>query len=61
MDKILKKVGEETAEVIIAAKNQSKEELIYEISDLFYHISVLMADIGLNYTDIFDELERRKK
>ena len=61
MDKILKKVGEETAEVIIAAKNQSKEELVYEISDLFYHISVLMADIGLNYTDIFDELERRKK
>lgn len=61
IDKILKKVGEETAEVIIAAKNASKEELRYETADLFYHLIVLMVQNGLKLEDIFEELENRKK
>ena len=44
LDKILKKVGEETAETIIAAKNEQKDQVIYELSDLLYHISVLLAE-----------------
>jgi phosphoribosyl-AMP cyclohydrolase / phosphoribosyl-ATP pyrophosphohydrolase len=61
IDKILKKVGEETAEVIIAAKNSSKSELRYEISDLVYHLMVLMVESGLKLEDIYDELNERKK
>jgi phosphoribosyl-AMP cyclohydrolase / phosphoribosyl-ATP pyrophosphohydrolase len=61
IDKILKKVGEEAAEVIIAAKNSSNSELRYEISDLIYHLMVLMVDSGLKLEDIFDELEERRK
>ena len=44
LDKILKKVGEEATETIIAAKNEDKKEVIYELSDLLYHISVLIAE-----------------
>ena len=58
-DKILKKIGEESAEVIIAAKNNDKKELIYEISDLTYHLLVLMIDTGLALEDILDELGKR--
>lgn len=61
IDKILKKVGEESAEVIIAAKNPSKEELVYEISDLVYHTLVLMAERGVEIGDIKAELAGRKK
>lgn len=61
LDKILKKVGEESAEVIIAAKNPSLEELIYETADLLYHISVLLEAKGLNWSDIASELKRREK
>lgn len=60
LDKILKKVGEEAAEVIIAAKNISKDEIRYEIADLFYHIFVLMVERDLTLDDIYDELRGRR-
>jgi len=60
LDKILKKVGEEASEVIIAAKNKSKDEIRYEIADLFYHLFVLMVERGLKLDDIYEELERRR-
>jgi phosphoribosyl-ATP pyrophosphohydrolase/phosphoribosyl-AMP cyclohydrolase len=58
-DKILKKVGEETAETIIAAKNKSKPELTMESADLLYHLLVLFVNEGLELDDILNELERR--
>jgi phosphoribosyl-ATP pyrophosphohydrolase/phosphoribosyl-AMP cyclohydrolase len=58
IDKIIKKVGEECTEVIIGAKN-SKEEAIYEISDLTYHLFVLMVEMGIDTKDILAELEKR--
>lgn len=61
IDKILKKVGEETSEVIIASKNNSKDEMTYEISDLVYHLLVLMVDRGLSINDIKKELNKRYK
>lgn len=61
LDKILKKVGEETSEVIIGAKNKSKEELVYEISDLVYHVLVLMVNENINIEDIKKELRGRRK
>lgn len=60
LDKILKKVGEETAEVIIGAKNRDKDELIYELSDLVYHSLVLMVEQGIKPDDIKNELKRRQ-
>lgn len=60
LDKILKKVGEETAEVIIGAKNRNKEELTYEIADLVYHTLVLMVEQGIKPEDIRRELKRRR-
>lgn len=60
IDKMLKKVGEEAAEVIIASKNTDNGEVIYEISDLIYHLSVLMVERGINFDDIFDELGKRR-
>lgn len=60
LDKILKKVGEETAEVIIGAKNRDKDELIYELSDLVYHSLVLMVEQGIKPDDIKTELKRRQ-
>ncbi|AEY64703.1 bifunctional phosphoribosyl-AMP cyclohydrolase/phosphoribosyl-ATP diphosphatase HisIE [Clostridium sp. BNL1100] len=60
LDKILKKVGEEAAEVIIAAKNQSKEEIRYEVSDLMYHLMVLLVERGLTLEDIYGELKGRR-
>ena len=59
LDKILKKVGEESTEVIIAAKAQDKKETIYEIADLVYHVLVLMAESGISTEDIKNELESR--
>lgn len=59
IDKILKKVGEEASEVIIASKNPDKEELIYEISDMVYHVLVLMAVKGVTIDDIKAELTKR--
>lgn len=61
IDKILKKVGEECAEVIIAAKNAPISELRYEVSDLFYHLTVLMIERGLTLEEIYEELDGRKK
>ncbi|MCD6435054.1 MAG: bifunctional phosphoribosyl-AMP cyclohydrolase/phosphoribosyl-ATP diphosphatase HisIE [Clostridiales bacterium] len=60
IDKILKKVGEESSEVIIGAKN-SKEELIYESSDLIYHLMVLLVNEDITLTDIYQELKKRMK
>ena len=59
-DKILKKVGEEAAEVIIAGKNQDKGEITYEVADLMYHLTVMLADNDMTWTDIFEELEKRR-
>lgn len=60
IDKILKKCGEESAEIIIAAKNPGAEELRYEIADYLYHMMVLMAECGLDWDDITTELAHRK-
>lgn len=59
LDKILKKVGEESTEVIIAAKAEDKKETVYEIADLAYHIMVLMVETGISIDDIRDELASR--
>lgn len=59
IDKILKKVGEESSEVIIGAKNGSKQEVIYEASDLAYHMLVLMVEMGITPDDIKEELKKR--
>lgn len=59
IDKIMKKVGEECTEVIIGAAKNSKEETIYEISDLAYHILVLMVEMGISVNDIRKELDSR--
>lgn len=59
LDKILKKVGEESTEVIIAAKAEDKRETVYEIADLAYHIMVLMVETGISLDDIRDELASR--
>ncbi|MBE6537394.1 MAG: bifunctional phosphoribosyl-AMP cyclohydrolase/phosphoribosyl-ATP diphosphatase HisIE, partial [Ruminococcaceae bacterium] len=59
LDKILKKVGEESTEVIIAAKADDKKETIYEIADLTYHLLVLMIEMGISLEDIHRELASR--
>ena len=58
-DKILKKVGEECTEIVIAAKNPDKDEMKYEISDFLYHVMVLMAERGVTWEEITRELARR--
>lgn len=59
IDKILKKVGEEATEIVIASKNPDAEELKYEICDFLYHMMVLMADRGVTWKEITDELAQR--
>ena len=59
IDKILKKVGEETTEVIVAGKGGDKRETIYEIADLTYHVMVLMVEMGISLEDIHQELASR--
>lgn len=59
LDKILKKVGEESTEVIIAAKAEDRAETVYEIADLAYHVMVLMVEAGITVEDIKKELESR--
>ena len=59
IDKILKKVGEEATEIIIAAKNPDPEEIKYEISDFLYHVMVLMALRDVSWDDIVKELANR--
>lgn len=60
MDSILKKVGEEATETIIAAKNGDKDHLIYETADLWFHTLVMLAQAGLKPQDVLDELARRE-
>lgn len=60
IDKTLKKVGEEAAEVIIAAKNNDKNEVIYEMADLLYHLMVTMAQKDISLEDIFKEIKSRR-
>lgn len=59
-DKILKKVGEEAAEVVIAGKNRDKDEISYEVADLMYHLTVMLVDNGMTWEDIYEEMERRR-
>lgn len=61
LDKILKKVGEESAETIIAAKNENSAALVAEVSDLLYHILVLLVDRGVSLEEISFELARRRR
>lgn len=60
LDKILKKVGEESTEVVIAAKNNDKQELISETADLLYHLTVLLVEQGVSLEEIEAELETRQ-
>lgn len=60
MDGILKKIGEEAAETIIAAKDGDAEKIIYETADLWFHCLVMLAHAGLQPQDVLDELARRE-
>jgi len=59
LDTILKKIGEEATETVIAAKGGDKEQIIYEMADLWFHSMVLLADQGLHPDDVLQELQRR--
>ena len=61
LDKILKKCGEECAEMIIASKNEDKDELIEEICDLVYHTMVLMVEKGVSVDEVAEILEKRRQ
>lgn len=61
LDEIIKKFGEESIEIILAAKHQDKDNLVYEIADLFYHLTVLMVEKNISYSEIIKELESRRK
>ncbi len=60
MDSILKKVGEEATETVLAAKGGNKNEIIYETADLWFHTLVMLAQAGLKPQDVLDELARRE-
>lgn len=60
LDKILKKVGEEATEVVIAAKNEDSRELVYETADVLYHLLVLLVEKGISYEAILEELASRE-
>jgi len=60
LDKILKKLGEESSETIIAAKNEDRDALIREVSDLLYHLIVLLVERGVTLSEVRDELARRR-
>ena len=59
IDKILKKVGEEATEIVIAAKNPDPEEIKYEIADFLYHMMVMMVDKGITWDEVLEELSQR--
>ena len=59
-DSILKKIGEESAELIMAAKDGKRENIIYESADVFYHVLALLAFYGLGAEDVLNELQRRE-
>jgi phosphoribosyl-ATP pyrophosphohydrolase/phosphoribosyl-AMP cyclohydrolase len=58
---MLKKLGEEATEIVIAAKNPNPNEIVYEISDYLYHLMVVMAEKGITWEDVAGELARRQK
>lgn len=60
IDKILKKIGEESVEVVISSLSGEKSAIIYEIADLQYHLMVLMAEKGITPEDIYNELKKRR-
>ena len=60
LDKILKKVGEEATEVVIAAKNEDPQELVYETADVLYHLLVLLVEKNIPYEAILEELASRE-
>lgn len=61
LDKILKKVGEECSETIIAAKNGDNSETVYEVADLIYHLTVMMVSQGIPLEDVLAELDKRSE
>ncbi len=61
IDKILKKVGEECSETIIAAKNCDNSETVYEIADLIYHLMVMMVQQGIELDEVLSELDKRSE
>lgn len=60
-DRIIQKVGEEAVEVLIAVKNKSRKEIVYESADLLYHLMVMLADNDIKLSDVVDELKSRHK
>lgn len=60
-DRILKKIVEETGEIILAAKNKETESLLHEAGDLIFHLQVLLVDQGLSIVDVVKELEQRHR
>lgn len=60
MDSILKKIGEEATETVIAAKGGNKDEIIYETADLWFHTLVMLSHAGLSVNDVLNELARRE-
>ncbi len=61
LDKMLKKLGEESTEIVIAAKNEDKREIVYEMADYLYHLMVVMAEKEITWQEISDELDRREQ
>jgi phosphoribosyl-ATP pyrophosphohydrolase len=61
IDKILEKVGEESIETILAVKGGKKEEIVYETSDLLFHLMVMFVSAGISLEDIAEELKKRRK
>lgn len=59
-DKILKKVGEESAEVIIASKNNANAEILYETADLIYHLTVMLSYHNISWEEVAEELKKRR-
>ncbi len=60
-DRIIQKVGEETTEVVIAAKNKDKKRIIFEVADLLFHLLILLNAFDINISDVEEELEGRRK
>lgn len=60
-DKIIQKFGEEATEVVIAAKNESKQRIIYEVADLWFHILVMLSSFNISPDEIMKELDNRNK
>ena len=61
VDEIIKKIGEEAIEIIVAAKGQGQERLISEVADLIFNVSVLLVAVDLTWDDVAEELDRRRK